>query len=185
VAAIYLLMAACGSADHDFSEADGVRAAFNEAQKHRPLTSAEMLRRAESSFSPVAFGVQYDELSRLGLNMIDFGDCRQNRVCTWLDAQNVEHEADDENGLASKAIMVDPESTQNLNALGIGRARSRKDVVRAVGRFLPGMKLDCRRAPPDAEGVWCDALAGDGFVMLTFDDENRLAVAQVEAKLPQ
>lgn len=178
-----VLVATCGPADHNISEVDGVRAAYGETQKRRKLTPDEMLRRVETSFSPVAFGVQYDELSGLGLKMIDFGVCRQNKVCTWVDRQNVEHEADDEQGVDSKLVEIDPSSTQSLNLLGVGRARSREDVISAADRFLPGPKFDCSRAPPDEEGTFCIMMVGKGFVELQFDDDDRLVFARVKAQL--
>jgi hypothetical protein len=185
VAAISISVVACGPADREISKVDGVRAAYGEAQKHRKLKPEEMLRRAETSFSPVAFGTQYDELSGLGLRMIDFGVCRQNKVCTWIDNQGVQHEADDERGVDSKTIEVGENSVQSLNVLGIGRARSRPDVVKAVERFLPNIKLECGQAPPDDEGFWCGALVGSGLIDLRFDDQDRLALALVEARVPQ
>jgi hypothetical protein len=185
VVSILILVVACGPSDHEISEVDGVRAAYGEAQKRRKLMPEEILRRAESSFSPVAFGTQNDELSALGLRLVDFGVCRQNEVCTWVDGQGVEHEADDERGVDSKTIKVSEKSTQSLNALGIRLARSKEDVARAVERFSPDIKLDCRRAPPDEEGFWCEALVGDGFIDLRFDDQDRLWMAQVNAKLPK
>jgi hypothetical protein len=184
LAAISILLVACGPVDHEITEVDGVRAAYGEVQKRRKLTPEEMLRRAETSFSPVAFGTQYDELSGFGLHTIDFGACQQNKVCTWIDGQGVQHEADDQRGVDSKAIEVNGNLVQSLNVLGIGRARARRDVVEAVGRFLPDIKLDCRRAPPDSEGFWCDALIGDGFIDLRFDNQDRLALATVKARVP-
>jgi hypothetical protein len=184
-AAISIAVVACGPADREISEVDGVRAAYGEAQKRRKLRPDEMLRRAETSFSTTSFETQYDELSGLGLRIIDFGVCRQNKVCTWIDDQGVQHEADDERGVDSKAIEVGENSAKSLNALGIGRSRSQQDVVKAVERFLPDIKLDCGRAPPDAEGFWCDALVGDGFIDLRFDDQDRLTLARVKARVPQ
>ena len=182
-AAISFLVVACGPADHEISEVNGVRAAYGEAQKTRKLTSDEMLRRAESSFSTVAFGVQYDELSALGLKMVEFGVCRRNKVCTWVDRQQVQHEADDDQGVDSKIIEIDQSSTKSINILGIGPARSRPEVLAAVDRFMPGLKFDCGRAPPDDIGSYCFAPVGDGFVEIKFDDDDRLLLARVEAKL--
>lgn len=178
-----ILVASCGPADNEISQVDGVRAAYGKAQKYRKLTPAEMLRRAESSFSHVAFGVQYDEMSSLGLKMIEFGVCRQNKVCTWVDRENVLHEADDERGVDSKIIEIDQRSPKSLNALGIGSARFRNEVISAVGRFLPEAQFECSQAPPDDEGTYCISLVGDGFVELKFDDHDQLSMARVEAKL--
>lgn len=183
IGAICILVGACSPADSEISEVDGVRAAYGEAQKNRTLAPHEMLRRAESSFSPVAFGVHYDRLSGLGLKMIDFGVCRQNKVCTWVDRQNIEHEADDERGVASKAAWIDQKPTQHLNLLGIGVARSREDVISAVYRFLPEPTFDCSQAPPDDIGTNCFMMVGKGFVELKFDDNDALIFARVEAIL--
>ena len=182
-AAICFLATACGPADHEISEVDGVRAAYGEAQKKRQLTPAEMLRRAESSFSPVAFGVSYEQAAKLGGSTIDLNFCRRIRGCVWIDAQNVHYDADAEGGVFSKAVEVRKFPSQALNLLGIGRARSRNDVLRAIGRFLPTTKFECIRPPPDAEGAWwCGALVGDGFIELRFDDNNDLAWAIVAAR---
>ena len=182
-AAISFLVAACGTADHEISEVDGVRAAYGEAQKKRQLTPAEMLRRAESSFSPVAFGVSYEQAAKLGGSTIDLDFCRRIKGCLWTDTQNVQYEADAEGGVFSKAVEVRKLPSQSLNLLGIGRARSRDDVLRAIGSFLPTTKFECVRPPPDAEGAWwCDALVGDGFIELQFNDNSDLAWAIVEAR---
>ena len=131
----------------------------------------------------MVFGTQYDELSGLGLTVVEFGVCVENKVCTWVNRGNVQHEADDNQGVDSKMIEIEKHSPKSLNVLGIGSARLRKDVMSAVERFLPGLKFDCHGAPPDDIGSYCFALVGDGFVEIKFDDNDQLLMARVEAKL--
>lgn len=166
------------------SEKNQTRAAFGEAQKNRPLTEAERLKRAESSFSPVAFSVHDEEFASLGLTINDVGDCRLAHVCTWTDADGIEHDTNGDRRLATKTILIDTNLLGNVNALGISRTRSRSDVTRAVKRFLPGLTFDCSDTSIHEGGKTCSSSVGDGTIMLWFNDQDRLFRASIYAGRP-
>ena len=106
--------------------------------------------------------------------------------CDWIDAAHVRHyffgTRPGAGKLVIKRITVSEFGAGAIPALGIGVARKRKDVLKAVTKFAPELKLDC--IAPLAAGPQghpsCQAHLSPGLVAVEFDRAGTLVGVRFE-----
>ena len=143
------------------------------SQSARP--GAELLDAAERSFSDIPFGAPE---ATPGLTIIDRDQCDRWGECSYRDADGVEHYFW-EGELVVKTIQTADVGNGQIDALGIGSARSLDVVLGRVERFLPGAKIECQDMGDGNRN--CGATLGEGWISLKFDDSRRLTEVRIDA----
>lgn len=149
----------------------------------------ELLTVAEQSFSPVPFGAPRPQP---GLTRVEDEGCVKFGECTYRDTNLVGHYFGDccnVGALVVKSIDVADVGDRPIAALGIGEARSMSEVVERVQRFLPEVELDCedyREPTPVGEAAsdvayGCNAMLGEGWIQVFFDNSQRLTIVRIDA----
>lgn len=149
--------------------------ASGSASSQSARSGTELLDAAERSFSGIPFGAPE---STPGLTIIDREQCDRWEECSYRDAERVEHYFW-EGELVVKIIQTADVGDRQIEALGIGSARSFDDVVGRIRNFLPEAKIDCQDID---EGVRnCGATLGEGWISLKFDNFHRLTEVRIDA----
>ena len=157
----------------------GLSLATSASAKHG-RSGAELLEAAEKSFSSIPFGTKEPPP---GLKQVDDGGCATYGECTYVDANHVRHYFGPHDGtLVVKSIRIADVGGGSVSALGIGMARSHKDVVDRVQRFLPEAQIDCSEDSADPNSHFtCGAMLGEGWITLSFNSARCLEEAKIDA----
>lgn len=143
------------------------------AQPGHPLRD-----RADLSFSAIPLGTTRPP-AELGLRELGEQGCRRFGECDWADAEGVRHYFWDGGELVVKSVRAHDLGDRPILALGIGRARTRAEVIAAVRAFLPEVALDCA----GEEGVTlCTTTLDAGWLRLWFDASGRLTEVRLDAR---
>jgi len=138
------------------------------------------MHRTDLSFSPIAFGTP---LPRRDLKPIDEKSCRKGHICNYVDAHHVVHWSDQWGRLAGKQIGWRETGGRafdalDISALGIGRLREQRSVVRQANAFLGKQKLTCRLLKNMTN---CMIPLKPGWLTLIFGQDHRLRVVRLSA----
>jgi hypothetical protein len=117
------------------------------AQKAAPEISP--LDKISRSFSDDKLGrTTMPKGAKLMENELNNSECSPQKLadCYVRDVNGVELYFSPYDGLNSKEITIDAGSSGALSVLGIGKARSKKDVLAAVTRFVPKITFECAAA---------------------------------------
>lgn len=138
------------------------------------------LDKASLSFSPVMFGtVRGDIMPRLE-KVVDEG-CEQFQECSYADANGVEHFFWDQDELVLKLIDAKKFEGRSIPAFGIGRARSKVDVLQIVQKFFDGTRPECFVHEEYGSKTACQVVMGEGWTKLFFDRNDRLVYIRLDA----
>jgi hypothetical protein len=99
--------------------------------------------------------------------------CEYDGECEWRDADGVRHYFFDDLLVVKRVDAADFVGRPIL-ALGIGMARSRREVMMAAQRFLPDVDFDCRKWKDDRQWETCQAFLVPGHVTIEFDKQGLL-----------
>lgn len=152
------------------------------AQPAASKAGEALLAKASSSFSSTPFDTRYDK-ARESLRLVD--SCGSNNECEYYNADGVRLTfVDSQQVLVMKTLKMDRAKGKSVKALGIGIARGEQQVLRNVGKFLPGAKLICHSAAVAGEGdgiSTCGAVLGAGRIKMLFDKNHQLLEARVHS----
>ena len=104
------------------------------------------LQKISQSFSDDTFGrMTMPKGAKLMRNELNNPSCTAQKIadCYVIDANGVELYFSPYDGLNSKQITIGPNYTGAVRALGIGTARTEKDVLAATARFVPRLTFRC------------------------------------------
>jgi hypothetical protein len=143
-------------------------------------STAGLETRIDNSFSPIPINTPLTTV-RAKLTEEKVIGCDRFDDCDWIDASHVRHyffgTQPGAGKLVIKRIMIAEFGGGPIPALGIGVARRRKDVLKAVTKFAPELKLDCI-GPQDK--LSCQARLSPGLVAVEFDRGGLLAGVRFE-----
>lgn len=144
--------------------------------------------RVDRSFSAIRLGTMRAP-ARLGLTERREQGCHHWGECNWADANGVLHYFWDADELVVKSVIARDVARRPISALGIGRARLRRDVIARVRAFLPGVAVSCVRedgeplaGDPAPPVMRCDATLDEGWIRLWFDAADRLTEVRLDAR---
>lgn len=141
--------------------------------------AAALLYRIDKSFSHIPLRTSADPV-RLGYSVRIAPFCAENeRDCGWSDQARVRHYFDIDGILGFKSIWAGEQEASEINALGIGMTRKRDEVLAAIGRFSPALKLECTAAP---SGIECRSDLGQAVLTIDFDEHDMLAGLTIDAR---
>jgi hypothetical protein len=115
----------------------------------KPVPSISPLDKISRSFSDDKLGrITMPKGAKLMQNELNNSECSPQKLadCYVRDVNGVELYFSPYDGLNSKQITIDAEYSGAVRVLGIGKARSQKDVIAAVNRFVPKLSFDCTAA---------------------------------------
>ncbi len=130
--------------------------------------------RADLSFSAIPMGTMRTPES-LGLREIRVGRCQEADECDWIDANTIRHYFWEDDELVVKSAHASDFGDNPIPALGVGRARSRTEVLTQIRSFLPEIEVECADAtelgaPRDGPGeTLCGGTLGEGWFRVWFD----------------
>lgn len=135
---------------------------------------SELQERVDRSFSDIRIDTMLDAV-RGQLTEIS-ADCFPGE-CNWRDRRGVRHYFFGDQ-MVVKSVRADEFVGQPIEALGIGYARDRQEVIVKATDFLDGVALDCRRSNSRDRG--CRAYLEPGWVWISFDNNDRVKVVQFD-----
>lgn len=154
-----------------------------QVQDQGPAVIADPFLRADASFSafPLNKKVKPQAIGRL----INGDRCDdEDFACEWQDRSGTRHIFGGDI-LAIKALSLESYPGRDVKALGIGKARDRKEVVSRVRAFLPEIKISCLDAGQAGEGEGIASCSGSflngGWFKLLFDANGQLFEARIDA----
>jgi hypothetical protein len=115
----------------------------------KSATTLSPLQKISQSFSNDKLGrTTMPKGAKLMQNDANNPECSPQKLadCYVRDANGVELYFSPYDGLNSKEISIDDTYSGAVRALGIGKARSQKDVMAAANRFVPNLSFDCSAA---------------------------------------
>jgi hypothetical protein len=165
----------------------------------KPTAPLSPLQKISQSFSDDKLGrTTMPKGAKLMQNALNNPECSPQKLadCYVIDSDGVELYYSPYDGLNSKQITIDDGYLGMVRVLGIGRARSKKDVLAAAARFVPFLSFDCapagRSDTPKTNHTSCvanipkkkgaKALAKEqdpASVELLFDANDRIKTVQV------
>ena len=153
------------------------------AQAPKPA-GPKLEARIDASFSGIAVNTPLAQV-RARLTEEKVLGCERFDDCDWIDGQHVRHFFGTRPGagkLVIKKIKIAEFGPAPLTALGIGVARKRKEVLKAVSKFAPDLKLECIDPPATrtAFNPSCQAHLAPGLIAITFDRGDQLVEVRFE-----
>jgi hypothetical protein len=148
-------------------------------------SAAKLETRIDNSFSPIAINTPLSAV-RAKLTEEKVIGCDKFDDCDWIDATHVRHYffgiRPGAGKLVIKRITVSEFGAGAIPALGIGVARKRKDVLKAVSKFAPELKLDCFTPVIKAVAAVprCEGHLSPGLVAVEFDPAGLLVGVRFE-----
>jgi len=144
--------------------------------------------RVDRSFSLIPLGTMRAP-ARLGLRELRQNGCHRYAECDWADARGVRHYFWEADELVVKSIRARDMAGREIAALGIGRARTRRDVLARARAFLPGVAIRCEHgtAQPEAGDAdppvtSCAASLDAGWIRIWFDAADQLTEVRLDAR---
>jgi hypothetical protein len=144
--------------------------------------------RVDRSFSAIPLGTMRAP-ARLGLRELRQNGCHRYTECDWADARGVRHYFWEANELVVKTIRARDMAGREISALGIGRARTRAQVLARVRTFLPRVAISCEHeeAQPEAGDAdppvtFCGATLDEGWIRIWFDAADQLTEVRLDAR---
>jgi outer membrane murein-binding lipoprotein Lpp len=196
-----LLVAGCDSSQsrdvaHDAQQLEA-DVAPSESQQRAEARKSQGTRQPENGVSEIAdpFVRADASFSRYPLNkkttpqaigrLVNGDRCDdEDLACEWEDAEGTRHILGGD-VLAIKIISGAVMRDRPIRALGIGRARYRKDVVARVRAFLPEIEIRCLEDGDAGEGNGNASCGGSfdngGWFKLLFDGDGQLFEARIDA----
>lgn len=143
--------------------------------------ASELQKKVDLSFSPIPIDTPFKRVEE----RLTKTHCYQDSECEYFDDAGVRHtfwgEFDD-NPLVLKILDARAIAGKPISALGIGLARDKNDVLRAVEMFDARIDLDC-----DASMVSgnvgpqeCGADLGPGWIQIGFDERDQLTTIRFD-----
>lgn len=136
-------------------------------------------RRIDASFSAIPID-SYLSGARAALTRLGAEGCDPSEGCEWRDRNGVRHfmwgDSEADLRVVIKTVEAADFAGRDIAALGIGTARQQADVIAAVGRFLPGVAIDCdpARVSGNVGPVECGATLNPGWIQIGFDNDGTL-----------
>jgi hypothetical protein len=115
----------------------------------KPATPLSPLQKISQSFSDDKLGrTTMPKGAKLMQNDANNPECSPQKLadCYVIDTNGVELYFSPYEGLNSKQITIDDAYSGAVRVLGIGKARSKKDVIAAINRFVPKLSFECTEA---------------------------------------
>ncbi len=173
--------------------------AFSPLAAQKPAAPLSPLQKISQSFSDDKLGrATMPKGAKLMQNELNNPECSLQKLadCYVIDAKGVELYFSPYDGLNSKQITIGAGYTGAVRAVGIGTARSQKDVLAAAARFIPRLSFKCIVTDtPDGQRVSHTTCTGNipgkmgakanpaepdpSQVELVFGSENRIKSALV------
>ncbi len=122
---------------------------LNPLAAQKPPAPLSPLQKISQSFSDDKLGrTTMPKGAKLMQSEFNNSECSAQKLadCYVRDVNGVELYFSPYDGLNSKEITIGPSYSGKLRALGIGTARSKKDVLAAAARFVPGLSFACASA---------------------------------------
>lgn len=156
---------------------------FSGTAAHAADPADKSFDRADASFS--RFPLNLPSTPQAVGRLVNGDVCDDEGIsCEWEDEVGVRHIFAGDT-LAIKLVDVAALGNRDIAALGIGSARSRKDVLTKVRSFLPGIAVDCLEPGKAGEGegiASCSgAFANGAWFKLLFGADGRLTSARIDA----
>ncbi|MBO9697773.1 MAG: hypothetical protein J7499_16390 [Sphingopyxis sp.] len=151
---------------------------------HAAERVADPFDRADESFSRYPLNLPSTPQLVGRLTNGDVCDDEEGVACEWEDDTGVHHIFAGDI-LAIKTVDIAALGSRDIGALGIGKARSRGEVLAKVRAFLPEIRVDCLDAGQAGEGEGIASCSGSfdngGWIKLLFGPDNRLTSARIDA----
>lgn len=151
---------------------------------HAAERVADPFDRADESFSRYPLNLPSTPQLVGRLTNGDVCDDEEGVACEWEDDTGVHHIFAGDI-LAIKTVDIAALGSRDIGALGIGKARSRGEVLAKVRAFLPEIKVDCLEPGQAGEGEGIASCGGSfdngGWIKLLFGPDNRLTSARIDA----
>ncbi|MFC4293183.1 hypothetical protein ACFOWX_12225 [Sphingorhabdus arenilitoris] len=161
--------------------------------QNTPMQNQELFDRIDKDMSRFPFDMKEEEAQKLKIEGVTYNQ-DEDDFGVLIDETGVLHNFYD--GLYGKSIEIDPSAiAQPIKALGIGLARSQKEVLAAFSEYSGGKQLECDYSY-DSDGpkkvrlsdeVYCNFTFDneyDAGVGLTFDGKDQLVRVYVQAWNP-
>ena len=158
-----------------------------------PMQNIGLLERIDKDMSPFPFDMKEEEARKLRAEDVTYSEDDVN-FGILTDSAGVRH--DFYEGLYGKTLEIAPSSNARyIKALGIGLARSQKDVLAAFSDYSGGKQMECdyrydlssETKPRLSDDIYCDFVFDDNFdaiISLKFDGKDRLVHIYVQAWNP-
>jgi hypothetical protein len=141
-------------------------------------------QRVDRSFSDIPIDTPFSQ-ARGQLTEIRSGGCEGWKECEWRDRQGVRYYfwGDPEAyGVVVKTIWVADFAGRPIQALGIGPARKRDQVLAAAKEFEPDATWECMELEDNnpGPGEACTAFLGPGWATVAFDQHGSLTEVRID-----